>query len=222
MRSYWTGATLLCSLLFIAGAPLTAQQRGQGHEHQTGDTTGSGGMMQMMGMMSCPMMSAMMRGSAAALRARDTLRLSATQVGRLEVVQREIAQAHRRMMDSMRVLQPRIVAVTDASRFDERAARSLFDRMGHLHTEMAVSMLRAQHATAGILTPEQRDSLAALGRAHMGMAGMAGRGQAGAGSPGCPMMQPASPSHGRRGVKKDTLDSLHSHVHRGDTATVRP
>lgn len=219
MRSTMTRAALLCAGLILGGAPLAAQQ--QQHAHAPRDTTSGrgmmsgGGMMRMMSMMMCPMMSAMMRGPAAALRARDTLHLSATQVSRLEALQRPIDQAHMRMMDSLRALQPRFRVIADTSQVDSSAVRSLFEQMARLHADVAVAMLRARNETAAILTPQQRASLAEIGRAHMGMAGMS----AGADSAGCPMMAPGGPGQQQSGQEPDTL---HGHQHGADTSMARP
>ncbi|HEX6534841.1 MAG TPA: Spy/CpxP family protein refolding chaperone [Gemmatimonadaceae bacterium] len=165
----------------------------------------------------CPMMRAMMRGPGAALHARDSLHLSATQATQLEALERRLQQRHSQAMDSMRVIHRQINAVADAPRLDESAARAAFDRMGRLHTEMGVAMLRAQHEVAGILTPEQRDALAALGRSHMQMTGMAGPG--GAGSDECAMMGPGGPGAKPPGAAGD---SSHTHEHGGDSTSARP
>ena len=211
MPSRTARAALLCAGLVFAGAPLAAQQPTPPRQPQ--DTTTARapahGMMQMMGMMAgCPMMSAMMHGPAAALRARDALHLSPTQVQRLETAQRRVEQAHARAMDSMRVIHTRIASLAGAPRFDERATRAAFERMGRLHTDVGVAMLRAQHEAADVLTPQQRDSLAAIGRAQMAsMPGMTGAGPAG-------MMQMAPPAA--------KPDSAHEHDHRPDSSARRP
>ena len=209
----------------LAGAPLAAQQPAPARPPQ--DTTAAGGpthdMMRMMGPMAgCPMMSAMMHGPAAALRARDALHLSPTQVQRLEAAQRQVQQTHTRVMDSMRVLHPRIAALADAPRFDERAARAAFESMGRLHADVGVAMVRAQYDVSQILTRPQRDSLAALGRAQMGAMGMMGTGHGGAaaGMDPCAGMMPM----GTPGAKKPAAkpDSAHDHEHRADSTTRRP
>jgi len=219
MRSRTPRTALICASLVCAGAPLAAQQPARAHQPQ--DTAAARGsmrdMMQMMGMMGgCPMMSAMMRGPAAALRARDTLHLSPAQVQRLESLQRQIDQARARVMDSMRVLQPRLTALVDAREFDERAARAVFERMGQLHADMGVAMLRAQHEVANILTPQQRDLLMALGRARMGMAGMMG--------PGADACAGMLEMMGRPGARPPAArpDSAHSHAPRADSVRRRP
>jgi hypothetical protein len=55
---------------------------------------------------------------------------------------------------------------------DERAARTAFERMGRVHTEMGLAMLRASHDASAILTPVQRDSLAAIAKRQMPASGM--------------------------------------------------
>jgi Spy/CpxP family protein refolding chaperone len=172
----------------------------------------------MMGAMAaCPMMTAMMRGPAATLRARDALHLSSAQVQRLETLQRPVKQAHARAMDSMRVLQPRIAALVEAPRFDERAARAAFERMGRWHADVGVAMLRAQHETADVLTPQQRDSLVALGRARMGMAGRMGPGAA---ADTCASMM----EMGHPGARPPAArpDSAQERAPRADSASRRP
>lgn len=216
MRSTRARASLFYAGLLLAGAPLAAQQ-GE-HPHQPRDTTRTGEMAQMMGMMStCPMMSVMGRGPAAALRARDTLHLSAAQVTQLQALKRRQDEMHRQAMDSMRVIHRQLGALADAPRFDENATRAAFDRMGRVHTNMGVAMLRAQHEVAGVLTPAQRNSLAALGRSHMRTTGMMGGG--GPAGDACGMvMGPGGPTPKRPGAGRD---SAHSHEHGADTTGAR-
>jgi len=198
MRSPFARLALLCvGLAGLAGAPLAslaplaAQQPPSARQP---DTTAAarpmGDMMRMMGTMGmmagCPLMPAMMRGPAAALQLRDTLHLTPTQVQRLQTAQRQVEQAHARAMDSMRVITPRLTALVAAPTLDERAARTAFERMGRLHADVAVAMLRAQRDAAAVLTTAQRDSLAAIGRAHM--AAMMGPGAAAAGGDPCAAM----------------------------------
>lgn len=222
MPSRTARAALLCAGLVFAGAPLAAQQPTPPRQPQ--DTTTARaparGMMQMMGMMAgCPMMSAMMHGPAAALRARDALHLSPTQVQRLETAQRRVEQAHARAMDSMRVIHPRLASLAGAPRFDERATRAAFERMGRLHTDVGVAMLRAQHEAADVLTPQQRDSLAAIGRAQMAsMPGMSGAGPAGMAAGGMDMCAGMM----QMGPPAAKPDSAHEHEHRPDSSARRP
>ncbi|HEX5832062.1 MAG TPA: Spy/CpxP family protein refolding chaperone [Gemmatimonadaceae bacterium] len=216
MRTASARAALLCASLVAVGAPLAAQQ--PGHPRQPRDTAAVGGstrdVTQMMGSMAgCPMMVAMMRGPGAALRARDTLHLSSAQVQRLEAAQRQLDQALARMRDSMRVLHPRMAALVDAPRFDESATRAAFERMGRLHTDMGVAMLRAQHETAAILTPRQRDLLTALGRARTAR-------MKGPGADACSgMMEMERPGVGPPAARPD---SAHHPAPRADSVSGRP
>lgn len=222
MHSRTARVALLYAGLALAGAPISAQQPAQANPPQ--DTTAGGAsmheMMRTMGMMAgCPMMEAMGRGPAAALRARNALHLSPAQVQRLEAAQRQVEQAHTLAMDSMRVLHPHIAALADAPRFDERAARAAFERAGRLHADVGVATVRAQYEVSQILTPPQRDSLASLGRSQMGGMGMMGPGGA-AGMDACAsMMQMGTP-----GAKKPAAkpNSAHDHQHRADSTTGRP
>lgn len=223
MISRTARAALLCAGLVLAGAPLHAQQPSPAPQPPDSAAAGRpGGAMSMMGMMAggCPMMSAMMRGPGAALHARDALHLSATQVQRLETAQRRVDQAQARAMDSMRVLHPRITALADARTFDERAVRAAFERMGRLHADVGVAMLRAQHDAADVLTPQQRDSLAALGRAQMGTMGP-GAGGPPAGGACAGMMDMMMPPPGAR---PPAMRPGPAHVHpaRPDSAGRRP
>jgi len=70
-------------------------------------------------------------------------------------------------MDSMQAIHAQMTALTRQPNFDERAARAAFGRMARVHTEMGVTMLRAAHDVSTILTPAQRDSLAAIGQRQM-------------------------------------------------------
>lgn len=145
----------------------------------------------MMGMMQdCPMMQARAEGPAAALEHRDELDLSNEQVEKLEALQEQVAASRGTAMERMKDIHEEIRAATEGERFDEAAARAAFERMGALHTEMGMAMLRARHETHAVLTPEQREKLDELTRSGMGMHGMMG------GMQGmmehmkdCPMMQ---------------------------------
>ena len=174
-----------CLLLF--GAPLVAQQpspstppHGPGH----GAMTHPAGMQ----MMDCPMM----RGPAAALGAGTTLELTADQRTRLETAQRRFDGIRAPSMDSMRVIHAQLMVLSKQPTLDERAARAAFDRMGRVHTEMGVAMLRAVQDASGILTTVQRDSLAAITRRQMAKPGAM---PMGAGMPMCSMMGPGGAPH---------------------------
>ena len=59
--------------------------------------------------------------------------------------------------------------------------------MGRVHTEMGLAMLRASHETSAILTPAQRDSLAAIAKRQMPKPGAMP--MSGMPMPGMPMHQ---------------------------------
>jgi len=131
----------------------------------------------------CPMMGAMERSPAAVLHNRDRLHLTATQVTRLEAMVRDMDSMHARAMDSMKVIHSQLSTIATTTAFDEPRVRTALDRMGRLHTQMGVEMLRAQYTVGSILTAPQRDTLEALARRHAGMPGTAKA------APGeCPMM----------------------------------
>ncbi|HEV2150077.1 MAG TPA: Spy/CpxP family protein refolding chaperone [Longimicrobiaceae bacterium] len=129
-----------------------------------------GGMMSMM--QDCPMMKSMQQGPAAALQHKQELGLTADQVQRLEALQKSAHPGHMQMMGQMQAIHQEIAKATEGERFDEAAARAAFGRMGEMHTEMGVAMLRARHQTQQILTAEQREKLSRLGGGMMGMHGM--------------------------------------------------
>ena len=131
-----------------------------------------GGMMNMMNMMeNCPMMGAMREGPQAVLGQREELGLTPTQVQRLEELQKRAEQAGEPMMERLRAARQEIRRVTEGERLDEAAARAAFDRMGDLHTDMVIGMLRTRDEVRQLLTPEQRDQLQAMGRGMMEMGG---------------------------------------------------
>jgi len=165
MQSATIRAAFLSAGLLLAGTPLAAQEA----QHPA-----SMGKMDMMS--DCPMMTAEMRGPGAALDARTALHLSAAQVSQLETLKGKLDQGHKAAMDSMQALHRQINTLAAAPQLDERAARAAFDRMGQMHGAMGFEMFRAQHEVTGILTPQQGDSLAALGKAKMSAGGMKGMG----------------------------------------------
>jgi Spy/CpxP family protein refolding chaperone len=117
-----------------------------------------------MPMWDCPMMSAMTNGPAAALRAGSALKLSAEQRTKLEALQATFDAASKPSVDSMQVIHAQLAALAKQPTLDEGAVRAAFDRMARVHTEMGLTMMRAAHDVSGILTPAQRDSLAAIAR----------------------------------------------------------
>ena len=137
---------------------------------------GHGGMMGMMSMMKdCPMMGAMTHGPEAALRHEAELGLRPEQVDRLEALP-TAEPDHEAMMTRMQSIHAQMNAAAEGTSFDETAARAAFEEMNAMHTEMGVAMLRNRHAVGQILTAEQREKLAEVGRAGMmgGMHGMMG------------------------------------------------
>lgn len=133
-------------------------------------------------MAQCPMMGAMERSAAAVLQNRDRLHLAPAQVTHLEGMVREMDSMHARMMDSMMVVHQQLSTIATMTNFDEPRVRTALDRMGRLHTQMGIEMLRAQYTVGSILTAPQRDTLDALARRHVSMPGLDAR-------PGeCPMM----------------------------------
>jgi Spy/CpxP family protein refolding chaperone len=149
----------------------------------------SGGMGSMMGMMNmmedCPMMGAMRESPQAVLKHREELGLTAAQVQKLEAFQEGSKQARMQSMERMKALHGEIAAATKGDTFNEAAARVALDRMGDLHTDMAVAMLRTRQDVRQVLTSEQRQKLGEMGGGMMGMGGMMGGGM----MENCPMMQ---------------------------------
>lgn len=137
-----------------------------------------GGMMSMM--RDCPMMQAMQQGPAAALQHKQELGLTADQVQRLEALQSSAQPGHMQMMNQMQAIHQEIARATEGERFNEAAARAAFDRMGDMHAEMGVAMLRTQHQTRQILNAQQRAKLQEMGGGMQGMMGM---------MKDCPMMK---------------------------------
>ena len=161
---------LAAASLLLMGAPLAAQQpspsappHGAGR-HAMPRPAG-------MPMMDCPMMSAMTTGPAAALRSGSALKLTADQRTQLEAAQRRLDAVHTPSMDSMHAIHAELMALSKQPKLDEGAARAAFDRMGRVHTEVGLAMLRASQDASGILTSAQRDSLAAIARRQMPKSG---------------------------------------------------
>jgi Spy/CpxP family protein refolding chaperone len=145
---------LVGACLVLVATPLVAQQPAPADRPMRP--------MASMPMMECPMMSAMMHGPAAALGAATALGLSPAQRTQLQAQQRQVDAATKPAMDSMQVIHAQLMALARRPQLDERAARAAFDRMGRVHTETGLAMLRASRKTSDILTPVQRDSLAAI------------------------------------------------------------
>ena len=156
---------LALALLGVLGVSANDTLHAQGQDR--------GGMMGMMSVMQdCPMMHGMAEGPDAALEHREELELSAEQVESLESIQERMAEGRRSAMERMAELHEEIRAVTEAERFDEAAARAAFDRMGDLHVDMGLAMVRSGHEVRSILTTQQREALADLARDDMSMRGM--------------------------------------------------
>ena len=164
MRSMRARFTLAGACLLLAGTPLLAQQPAPSGNRPMRPMAG-------MPMMDCPMMSAMMLGPAAALQSATALKLTPDQRTRLDAAKRQLDALSAPGMDSMRVIHTELMALAQQPTLDERAARAAFARMGRVHTDMGLAMLRASHDVNGILTPVQRDSLAAIAKRHMSMSG---------------------------------------------------
>ena len=171
---------LFVALVVTAGGVLYAQHRG-------------GGMMGMMSMMrDCPMMQAMQASPAAVLQHQKELGLSAAQVKQLQELKDSSHPSHMQMMQQMQALHQQIRQATSGDQFNEAAVRAAFDRMGSLHTEIGVAMMRAQHQAAQVLTPTQREKLAKMDGGMMGMHGMMGGMMGGMDMENCPMMKGGS------------------------------
>lgn len=209
------GSVLVGSML-VAG-PITAQQIAPRRGADTTDSMSAMSRSGMMGMMSmmhdCPMMTAMAQSPAAALDRRKALGLTADQVRQLEEVRAREAAVAQLAMDSMRVLHDRLASLADAPQFDEGGVRAVFERMGALHTDVGVAMLRARHEARAVLTPQQRQKLAAesAGMKGMPMNGISGAmgGMMGSGSGGtqCPMMRGTRRGRTREAAPAGTRDS---------------
>lgn len=189
----------VAALLTVRAVPAQEPTR------QMRDTAAMHAMMSMMA--ECPMMSSMMQGPGAALQLRRELALTADQVTRLEALQSTLRQSSARTTDSMTALHKEFAAVAGASQLDENAARRLYDRMGSLHTEMGVALLRARFDTRALLTAEQRKTLENRSKGMMGMPGNMRMGEMSMGGmrmghmAGCPMMMmPMDSSPGRRNM----------------------
>ncbi|HEX7941992.1 MAG TPA: Spy/CpxP family protein refolding chaperone [Gemmatimonadaceae bacterium] len=176
--------TLAGVCLVLAVRPLVAQQPAPSGNRPMHPMAG-------MPMMDCPMMmSAMMPGPALALRSASALKLTPDQRTKLEAAKRQLDALGTPAMDSMRVFHTQLMALSQQPTLDEAAARAVFARMGRVHSDMGLAMLRASHDANQILTPVQRDSLAAITKRQMSGAMP---------MPGMPM-HPAHPMHGAGAV----------------------
>jgi len=185
MRSLKVHLALAGACLLLAGTPALAQRPAPSGNRPMP--------MAGMPMMDCPMMSAMMHGPGFALRSAAALKLTAQQRTRLEALQHEFDAAAKPSMDSMQAIHTQLTALAERPQLDESAARAAFDRMGPVHTEMGLAMLRASHEVSAILTPVQRDSLAAIAKRQMPMSGMPMSGMPMSGMPMHPMPGAGAP-----------------------------
>lgn len=177
----------------VGGSPLLGQQRPPASTTQPGMHHGMMGDMQME---DCPMMAAMAQGPEGILRRREELALTPAQARQLEVLATRSRQARAEATAGMTGLHARLDSLTSTDRFDESAVRAAFDRMGGLHTELGVALLKGQHDTRSLLTPDQRQKLSAGSQGAGGMAGMMGKGSMGMmDMSNCPMMM--MPAQGR-------------------------
>lgn len=160
MNRMKTFAFALALALGVGGAGLAHAQATHG-EH------GMGGMM----MKHCPMMASMGQSPRAILEHAGELALTSDQIARLETLRDDAAASRSAAMAEMRELHAEIDPVVTAETFDEAEASDLFDRMGELHADMALSMARAGHAARDVLTVDQREGLAELVRGSGGMMG---------------------------------------------------
>jgi len=164
MRAMKARFTLASVFLVLAVTPLAAQQPAPSGNRPMHPMAG-------MPMMGCGMMTAMMPGPAAALQSATALKLTPDQRTRLEPAKRQLETQCASSMDSMRVIHTELMALAQQPTLDEAAARAVSDRMGRVHADMALAMLRASHDANAILTPVQRDSLAAIVQRQMSMSG---------------------------------------------------
>lgn len=199
-------ATGVLTVGLVVGGALYAQQSGNAP---------MGGMMGMMSMMKdCPMHQGMAEGPGKALEHRDELGLSAQQVARLEALEARDSAARGPAMQRMMAVHREIAQASEGERFDEAAARTGFDRMGELHTDMGIAMMRTRHEVRSVLTSEQREKLAELG-GMMGMHGMDMEGMmgmmGGMDMSDCPMMQGGMGMEGMQMQRDSAGDMRHQH-----------
>jgi Spy/CpxP family protein refolding chaperone len=164
MRTMKAPFTLASVFLVLTATPLPAQQPAPSGHRPMRPMAG-------MPMMGCAMMSAMMPGPAAALQSASALKLTQDQRTRLDAAKGRLDAQCAPSMDSMRAIHTELMALAQRPTLDEQAARAVSARMGRIHADMALAMLRASHDANAILTPVQRDSLAAMVKRQMPMSG---------------------------------------------------
>lgn len=198
----------------IGSSALTGQERPPASTAQPGMHHGMMGNMQMH---DCPMMTAMAHGPERVLQRREELGLTPAQMGQLEVLGTRSRQARAEAMAGMTGLHARLDSLTRTDRFDESAVRAAFDRMGTLHTDLGIALLKGQVETRSLLTADQRQKLSA-GSAG-GMAGMMGSGgMAMMDMSNCPMMMPAAGRDSTRGASGSARTKRTPPVRKATTA----
>lgn len=123
----------------------------------------------MMSMMDCPMMRGMAEGPAAVLELRDTLELTDEQVARLQSLRAAARERHTETMQQMREVHAVLDAAAGGESFDEAAVREAFNRMGELHADLGVGVLRAKHEALRLLNAQQRELLGQVRSSGMNM-----------------------------------------------------
>ena len=167
MRKTFLALALAGTTVLSVGGVVAAQSQSPQPHGEPGMMSGMmdgmmGNMREMMGRMmrDCPMMGAMGNGPLAALQQRDALGLTDAQAGQLESLRSRATAAQSEMMPRMHAIHAELAQLTSRDQFDEAAVRGTVARMGELHTDMGVAMLRAEHDVQQVLTPEQRATLA--------------------------------------------------------------
>lgn len=167
MRKTFIALALAGTTTLGVGGVVAAQSQSPQPHGERGMMSGMmdgmmGNMREMMGRMmrDCPMMGAMGSGPSAALEQRETLGLTHAQAEQMESLRSRASAAQSEMMPRMHAIHAELAQLTGRDQFDKTAVRRTFARMGELHTDMGVAMLRAQHDVQQVLTPEQRAILA--------------------------------------------------------------
>lgn len=109
-----------------------------------------------------PMMMLMAGSPEALLAHRTALALTAPQVASLRALQHDMAARHDSAMQEMAPLHARMEQAVEAASIDDASLQGALDDMGRLHARMMGDMVRSVHAARAILTPAQRERLAAL------------------------------------------------------------
>lgn len=170
------GKLLTLAVLGLAAAPLAAQQ----HQHEapkaavsneSDSCMMSGQMMQMMQMMGEGQSATMMLAPDKLLGLREKLSLTAGQVSRIEAVRDRMAGAHRMAgmsqeamapMQAMSKHQQQLTAAFNKSPVDPEAIRTAAGSMATTHGAMMAEHLVSAASLRDILTPSQRERVAAM------------------------------------------------------------